>query len=127
MQPDDPLDQLLASWNPRNPAAKAVEEDRFVADTMRAVRVAPPKTMWRRGMEWLDQIVQEWLPAPGALLPAMGAIVLLLGVAHVTVATSHASVASVIEWRDSVMKPTSPLWISAAYRDIANTSAPAQP
>lgn len=123
MLPSDPLDRLLASWKPEAPDAGA----RLIADTMRAVRAERPATPWNRWLAWLDETVQEWLPAPGALLPAMGAVVVLLGAVHFTVATGRASTASAIEWRDSVLKPASPLWISAAYRDIASAPSPARP
>lgn len=123
MPPPDPLDRLLASWKPEAPDAGA----RLVADTLRALRAGPPSPAWRRGLEWLDEVAQEWLPSPGALLPAMGAVVLLLGAAHLTSARNRAAEASAAEWRDSVMRPASPLWISTAYRDIARPPAPDRP
>lgn len=123
MPSPDSLDRLLGSWRPAPPDGGA----RLVADTLRAVRAARPESAWRRGLGWIDDVVQDWLPSPGALVPAMGAIVLLLGAAHLTETARRPSVALAIEWRDSVMKPSSPHWISAAYRDVASVTAPEHP
>jgi hypothetical protein len=115
VNPEDPLDRLLASWQPRAPAADA----RVVSGTMRAVRASRAAPAWRRWLALLDEAAQDWLPSPAAALPAMGALVLLVGALHFASAVGRAREASALEWRDSVMRPSSPLWIAAAHRDVA--------
>ncbi|NUN94272.1 MAG: hypothetical protein HUU04_10905 [Verrucomicrobiae bacterium] len=119
MRADDPLDRLLAAWNPRAPAA----EEGLVAATMRAMRAERGHPEWRRRLLRLDEWVRSWLPSPNAALPAMGALVLGVALFHDARTTHRARETSAREWRDSVMQPASPLWIAAAHRDL---TAPAE-
>ena len=123
MQPDDALDRLLASWNPRVPPGREMP----VEDVMRVVRSSRAVSPWRRWLARLDEAAQEWLPAPAALVPALGAVVLLLGAVHFAAASGRAREASALEWRDSVLRPASPLWIASAHRDLVGGASPANP
>lgn len=114
MRADDPLDRLLATWNPRVPAA----EERLVAATMRTIRAERARPAWWRRMIRLDEWARAWLPPPGVALPAMGALVLGVALFHDARTTHRAREMSALEWRDSVMQPASPLWIAAAHRDL---------
>ncbi|MCC7519060.1 MAG: hypothetical protein IT578_07740 [Verrucomicrobiae bacterium] len=117
MKPDAPLSRLLASWTLCPPSA----DGRFVADTMRAVRRARPKSWGRRWAAWLDALVQDWLPSPGAALSALGALALALGAIHFTAVAERAREGTALAWRDSVLRPSSSLWIAAVHRDLAES------
>ncbi|MBI4028320.1 MAG: hypothetical protein HY360_25270 [Verrucomicrobia bacterium] len=110
MNATDPFSKLLQGWRPSHPDPAA--ESRFVEETMRRIRLAPP------GMTWEDRLtvfLEEWLPSPNAFLPVAASLVVLLAAFQWAEAVQRGKSLAALRWHQDLSQPTSKGTLSGSY------------